>query len=624
MPLNPELYWRRGLPLELIDQTEDQGRETYWRYGQPGQEIYAGGIVEERQIDIESQVILVEHVEEPIVTVQSDVTCVEYIEEQVVVVEGLLFEEDYKTYPTEEGYVEVTSVIAEEDYYYEERGLSVNCIVGEEDEVEANEEHKIFVVSYIYQETEVRELDLYFNIECVTDEIDGYHFEDEGQIDVSSVVTEEDYYYEEHLVEVVSEVISEDSYEVGQFDIVSVFDTYEKQNQIDIEQLIAVVLIYEEDLVFSPDEFGEIVIISVDGHEYFYSPQYELDAQVTAVGVLYEIDKQNYYDERYFQSKFLTKSILIEPQAPVIKGRNPRPGETNVLRDSSVTFFVAPGSIADSDGVDITTLIVEINGTQYLYNSPQVSLTGSEHEGYYVHINHDQSWDYEQVITVKIDVSSVSGVEMETEEYSFTTEWNPANTKSGLPSVDIYEPNKYDLEILTIDEGWVRQGVARYTSALEVWWGRYRALPFIDNLEMRVVGGEVISRGKEVLENGYLSVKVENGDFVPVHGDTVINLGPMFSHSKKTIYFRLLVPENAETSKNFVLDLEFEPQIASIYGRFKWGVSIYGNTGNIVNLNPKRQVYKAYVLTPAMWEIIAGLGGWIIPSPFWRGEDKQW
>ena len=168
----------------------------------------------------------------------------------------------------------------------------------------------------------------------------------------------------------------------------------------------------------------------------------------------------------------------------------------------------------------------------------------------------------------------------------------------------------------------VRQGVERYTPELEAWWGRYQKLPFIENLQLRVRAGGTNARGKEILDNGWLSVKVGNGSFVQMYSDTMIDLGPMFTHTKRSIFFKLMVPETAATKKYFVLELEFEPQMYFPYERFRYSNGTYMNGGNMIKLVPNQHVYRAYVFDRDMWQDIIDLG--IISSPFYRGEDKKW
>jgi hypothetical protein len=206
--------------------------------------------------------------------------------------------------------------------------------------------------------------------------------------------------------------------------------------------------------------------------------------------------------------------------------------------------------------------------------------------------------------------------------YSFTAEWQDSLTRTGVGNIELYKAGDYSFDILTVEEDWVRQGVVRYTAELEVWWGRYQKLPYIENLEMMVSAGDTNARGKEILENGWLSVKVSEGSFVPMYAGTKIDLGPMFTHSKKSIFFKLLVLETAATTKYFVMGLKFEPQMFFPYGRFQYAKGVYSSAGNMIALMPNAHIYRAYVFDAEMWNQLIALG--IVTSPFWRGEDHQW
>jgi len=96
----------------------------------------------------------------------------------------------------------------------------------------------------------------------------------------------------------------------------------------------------------------------------------------------------------------------------------------------------------------------------------------------------------------------------------------------------------------------------------------------------------------------------------------------MFTHSKKSLFFKLLVPETAVTTKYFLLSLLFELEMFFPYGRFMFSEGIYSDSGNLIEVHPDKRVYRAYVLSNAMWNALALLG--FSSSPPLRGDDKQW
>ena len=315
---------------------------------------------------------------------------------------------------------------------------------------------------------------------------------------------------------------------------------------------------------------------------------------------------QHYLDSGYADFTGIIRAKIAESGIPIVVGAKPRPLETTAEINEPVSFYI---KCRHSDEADMDTVVVNVNGVDYSKGSPYFSYERIG-DGYLIGVNHP-IWSYEQDVEVKIDARSMLGEVMEQVVYGFKTAWEKSKTKVGKPGVEIYQPSRYDVEILTIDEQWVMKGIPRYTAQLELWWGRYRELPYIENMEMRVVGGERNSLGKEILENGYLSVKIGDGDFVEVYPETVLNFGPMFTHSKKDFQIRLLVPEGAESEKYVVLRLEFEPQMKFLYGQYCWGVGIYSNAGNTVELVRKKHIYRAYLLEKK-------------PYITYRGEDKQW
>jgi hypothetical protein len=177
-------------------------------------------------------------------------------------------------------------------------------------------------------------------------------------------------------------------------------------------------------------------------------------------------------------------------------------------------------------------------------------------------------------------------------------------------------------DILTVQEDWVRQGTPRETIGLEMWFGRYLKLPAVEDIEIRVKAGDTNALGKEVLENGYFSIKVGDENYVQMFEDTVVHLGAMYANTHKDIRFKLSVPEDAETKRYALLEFEITPKMMRTWGRFPWGVGIYWSDVGLFNFHPNKVFYRAFVFDNAMWQGLEDAG--IVSSPFYRGEDKQW
>jgi len=344
----------------------------------------------------------------------------------------------------------------------------------------------------------------------------------------------------------------------------------------------------------------------VAGEEY--REESEVSASVTVTG--------DEGEDGLIESRAIVRSVTAEKYQPVVLGRDPAPGETCVKRNKKVGFFIRGQML---DGVDIDTVKVWINGVSYDKNDPEFSYQGYEGE-YWIEVDHDE-WGYEESISVRIEADSVLGESMTPVEYSFTTEWEDEKTRAGYGRIELFQADRYDIDCLTIDEIWVRQGVVRYSPVYELWWGRYQKLPYIERMKMRVVAGDRVSLGSEVLSKGYLSVRVNDGDFTPLYEDTVVDLGPMFTHSKKDLMFRLLIPEGAETKRYFVLELVFEPAVAFLYSRYLYGTAMY-LVGEPLKIVVRKHIYRGYVLDSMMWGSL--ITGGVLAYPTYRGEDKQW
>lgn len=363
---------------------------------------------------------------------------------------------------------------------------------------------------------------------------------------------------------------------------------------------------------FDTWEIGQVDILALVG----YDIQPEI-GDVLGVGVISAQDWQTYMENRLITANMNVRAIAAEPSAPAVKGINPAPNETFVLRNKKVGFYIVGATL---DEVDIDTVVVRINGVSYQKGDPEFSYSGYG-EQYWIEVNHPL-WGYEAIITVQIDATSMLNQVMATKTYGFLTEWESHKTREGTPRIELYEAGEYGLEVLTIQEDWVRQATPRESLLFELWYGRYMRLPYVENIEMRVISGTGNSLGREVIDNGWLSVSLDGGAYTPVVSSTVLYMGPMFSHRKRDIRFKLSIPDGANTKKYMLLRFQFTPKCFRGYGEFTYDTGIYLSDGELVSFNPNLIAYRAYVFDNAMWNelIISG----IITTPFYRGEDKQW
>jgi hypothetical protein len=302
---------------------------------------------------------------------------------------------------------------------------------------------------------------------------------------------------------------------------------------------------------------------------------------------------------------------------PLLRSLAPVNDETRVDINRPVSFIL---HAQNGDGVDIDSVTVQIQSEIYQNGDPEFSYAGDANE-YSIIVTHP-NWDPEETVTVKINASSLLGGTIDEKEYSFTTKWDPFLTRKGNGRIELFETGKYELSLLTIQEDWVRQGVARYTADLELWYGRYMNIPKADDVQLVVVAGDSVRRGTDVVENGYFKVRVGgSGSYIPMYEDTVIHLGQMYPNTKKLIGFELLVPEDAMTKGYVMFELQFTPKIARLWGQYPWGIGLYGSGWGIQKFHLDRIYYRSYVFDRSAWSV---LETGIAASPSYRGEDKQW
>lgn len=319
-----------------------------------------------------------------------------------------------------------------------------------------------------------------------------------------------------------------------------------------------------------------------------------------------------------FSEISILKAISPEPTAPSVSAFNPANGQTFIRRNAPVTFSI---SSVNDDWVDIYTVTVQINGTTYDCSDAEFSYSGTSAK-FNISVTHTE-WGYNEGVTVVVNGSSMAGANMTAVTYSFTTEWESTSTRGEQGRIELYIPNSYGINVLTWQENWMRQGTARYSTPLELWYGRFQSLPYVEDIEMRVIPGDTVGTGSEAVANGYFSVQEAGvGEYQTMTEDTVIHLGPFFSHTFKQLAFKLLVPEGALTKRYVTLTVEFKVRMMRTWGRFPWGVGIYSGGADLYNFHPLTFIYRAFVFDAAMWAQLENAG--VIVTGVYRGEDKQW
>lgn len=157
-----------------------------------------------------------------------------------------------------------------------------------------------------------------------------------------------------------------------------------------------------------------------------------------------------------------------------------------------------------------------------------------------------------------------------TYDFSFVTTFDPLKTKRDAPRLELYRPSKYDMQILTIPMNWLQKGTDREL-AFELWYGRYSASGGLDPVDDIVISavsfGNTNDLGKEIIDNGYLSVKkVSDAGYTPLTPTSTYSCGYTEPHTKHNILFKLNVPVGAATTGLAFLGVRFEARMPIRYG----------------------------------------------------------
>ena len=117
-------------------------------------------------------------------------------------------------------------------------------------------------------------------------------------------------------------------------------------------------------------------------------------------------------------------------QPPYIGGLDPEAGEISVPQETDIEFIIFDSGI----GVNLTSVVVEIEGVTYTHNNSSFFYTGNAN-AYQIVIDVPVDFELAEIVTVSINASDLNGISMSTFEYSFeiiydiqppfTGEWEP-------------------------------------------------------------------------------------------------------------------------------------------------------------------------------------------------------
>ena len=143
------------------------------------------------------------------------------------------------------------------------------------------------------------------------------------------------------------------------------------------------------------------------------------------------------------------KAYSIFGGVPWVWNLLPTDGATNVDIDQAIAF-----SLSDNQQIDLTSLSVNIAGTNYDIDSGNLSYSGSGNF-YRITVAPETYFGYNQIINIAIQASDDEGWQIPTTNYRFftredtdppfTNQWEPAPNEQGVPVDTNIEFNVYDL-----------------------------------------------------------------------------------------------------------------------------------------------------------------------------------
>jgi hypothetical protein len=163
-----------------------------------------------------------------------------------------------------------------------------------------------------------------------------------------------------------------------------------------------------------------------------------------------QIDAEDLEDPPNIMPSYNYSFEMIEDlQPPYVGALDPPDGAINVPFDTDVEFNIYDSGI----GVNLNSIVVNIQGVNYTHNSGNFSYTGTANN-YHVIIDIPVNFSLGEVVEVSIDGADLNGMPMATFEYSFqiiedvqppyTGEWFPQPGSTGLPIDTNISFNIYD------------------------------------------------------------------------------------------------------------------------------------------------------------------------------------
>ncbi|MCD4795964.1 MAG: hypothetical protein K8R49_02180 [Candidatus Cloacimonetes bacterium] len=140
---------------------------------------------------------------------------------------------------------------------------------------------------------------------------------------------------------------------------------------------------------------------------------------------------------------------IDDMQPPYVGALDPEQDAIGIPVDTDVTFHIYDSGI----GVNLNSVVVEIQGITYTHNSGNFTYSGNSNN-YYIIIDVPVNFELGEIVSVLIDGADLNGLAMSTFEYSFqiiedvsppyTGEWFPEPGSTGVPVETDISFNIYD------------------------------------------------------------------------------------------------------------------------------------------------------------------------------------
>ncbi len=200
----------------------------------------------------------------------------------------------------------------------------------------------------------------------------------------------------------------------------------------------------------------------------------------------WEMPTESYY--------FRTKD---DTDPPYTAKWNPSPGISDVAVDTDITFHIYD----KGEGIDISSVNVNINGEDFFLGSPQFQFSGIP-DDYYIQINPSENFSFGETVNVAIDGADNAAVAnvMSTFRYSFTCliDSIPPHVINWSPSGGDSISQKAILEFEIIDEG---AGVNE--DSLAFYLDNQNVMPFSEISENNLGNGFIVQYSPQTPQDYY-------------------------------------------------------------------------------------------------------------------------